>query len=469
MTKPSPGLGIDWRHKFAKGLVHSYPFNEGQGDTCKNYAWPQGQFDLKFRLPNVADTPQWGTFFRVPGLQIDIDQSNPLVHVTNTGSTSPDQTGSHLLPVIDYTKGFTVHLWMRPTESLVGAVSAYNFVNIGPVNEGVGITFLIGLTRGPDGAGGDCWKPLVRVYSNGTTSADFGGSFSAATPWDAPFPAGRVKIDSLPFEHVISVQPGSPVMWYASDGNAFNLGTLSTVITPADGNQYWPQFSISGQPQFEGHLWATNIWNYAMGQESAFTLMRNPLQMYKARSTGGGYGANVFPGGVDPPTTDGDVPGTVGPDPDRFTGATPTPYSDGNQFIYYKHHYEFMKDPLDTTRLDSYDLDFGWQRWKFIRRLWIAGISQSTITLQIFIDEVSQFTTTFSLVPASGTGWKRTTILLPPNLKGQLFRIILTAASSFKIFLDQSDIEWHPLSTDRGYQRFPFALSAMHERGGTIN
>ena len=467
MTKPSPGLGIDWRHKFAKGLVYSYPVNEMTGMYLKNYAMPRGQFDLGW-LPSNPTPPEWGTWERVRGLHYPLSTGVALTQAYgNTGGTNPNTTGGNLLPGIDFTKGITVHLWMRPTESLVGVVSSYAFVFLGETGRA---TLLIGLSRGPDGVGGDCWKPKITIYSNGVSSTHLAPG--TRTPWDAPFPAGRVKIDSLPYEHVISVTPFGEVRWYSSDSVDQNCGSITHGITPPDNNQSWPTIGRDdglGLSRFEGNFWALNVWNYPMGRESAFALMRNPLQMYKARSTGGGYGANVFPGGVDPPTTDGDVPGTVGPDPDRFTGATPTPYSDGNQFIYYKHHYEFMKDPLDTTRLDSYDLDFGWQRWKFIRRLWIAGISQSTITLQIFIDEVSQFTTTFSLVPASGTGWKRTTILLPPNLKGQLFRIILTAASSFKIFLDQSNLEWHPLSTDRGYQNYPLVLSAMHERDGTIN
>lgn len=293
LSKPEAGLGIDWRHPLARGLVHSYPFNEGQGETCKNYAWPQGQFDLKFRLPTSADAPKWGTFFTVPGLQLDIDQSSPLDNALgNTGTTSPNTTGQFLLPAVDFTRGFTAHVWMRPTESLVGVVGAYNLLNVGSIAEAISNIFLMGLTRGPDGVGGSCWKPFVLVYSNGAVSTSFGGSFGAATPWDAPFPVDRVKIDSLPFEHVLSVQPGAPVMWYASDGFAQSLGTLSTGITPPDNNQYWPVFNASGQPDFEGHVWAANIWNYAMGQESALALMRNPLQMYLARP-GGGYGADV--------------------------------------------------------------------------------------------------------------------------------------------------------------------------------
>lgn len=472
MSKPSPGLGIDWRHKFAKGLVHSYPVNEGEGTYLKNYAMPQGRYDLGW-LPDNITPPVWGTFSKVPGLHFPNGTSSPPTQAYgNTGGTNPNTTGANLLPATDFTRGLTIHLWMRPTDSLVGTVSSYAFVFLGEDNVARG-TAMIGLIRGLDGVGGDCWKPTVTVYSNGSSSTNF--QPGTATPWNAPSNGGIISTDSLPFEHVITIVPNGNVRWYSSDRLDQSVGNLTHGITPPDSTQYWLQIGIDdglGLHRFEGDFWAVNIWNYVMGRESAFALMRNPLQMYKARSAGGGYGADVVPGGVDPPTDDGNTtPGsagpTTGPDPDRFDGETPTPYSE-EQFIYYGHHYEFLKDPLDGTRLDSYELDFNWARFKFIRRLWICGISTGVITLTITIDEVLKYTTTLSLTPASGAGWARSKLLLPPGLKGQLFRFIMTSPTSFKIFLDQSDIEWHPLSTDRGYQRFPLDLSAQHERGGTI-
>jgi len=160
---------------------------------------------------------------------------------------------------------------------------------------------------------------------------------------------------------------------------------------------------------------------------------------------------------------------TVGPDPDRFTGDGPPPYVDGsgnkNVFIYYGHQFELTKDPLDVTRMDSYELDFGWNRWKFIRRIWWAGISSGPITMEIWIDETLRFTTTFSMTPVSGTGWSKAEIRLPAEcLKGQLFRFILTSDSAFKIFLDQSQIEWKPLSSDRAYERYTLDISHIHDR-----
>lgn len=284
-TKPSPGTGINWRHPFAKYLVHSYPFNEGKGEQCKNYCWPRGEFDLKFRLPNAADSPVWGTFANVPGLAIDIDQSEPLTHVINTGTTNSNTTGANLLPCIDFSKGFSVHLWMRPTESLVGVVSAYNLLNLGPVNEVVRCVFMIHLTRFA-ASGTDWWRRNITVYSDGAANTNVTNSDEV---WEAPFTGGRVKVDSIPYEHVISVTPNGPaasVRWFSSDGRDFGFAGFGA-ITPPDGNQYWPLTSVSGQPPFEGNLWAWNVYNRPMGYYSAMALMQNPLGMYSREASGG--------------------------------------------------------------------------------------------------------------------------------------------------------------------------------------
>lgn len=294
-TKPGPGVGINWAHPFAQGLVHSYPFNEGKGEQIKNYCWPAGEYDLKFRVPNVADSPRWGTFANVNGLEIDIDQGNPLDHARgNTGNTSPDTTGANLLPPIDFTKGFTIHLWMRPTESLVGVVTSYALFAIGDINASIRSTMVVHLTRFA-ASGTDWWAANVTLYSNGTANVTHS---SANQVWEAPFTGGRVKIDSLPYEHVVCVMPGSVIKWFSSDGIEQNLFTLPGTITPPDNNQYWPLTSPSGMSPFEGHIWGWNVYNRVMHYGSAMELMQNPLGMYHVKSSGGLY--QVIPPLVDP-------------------------------------------------------------------------------------------------------------------------------------------------------------------------
>lgn len=127
---------------------------------------------------------------------------------------------------------------------------------------------------------------------------------------------------------------------------------------------------------------------------------------------------------------------------------------EGGPFLYYNHNFEFLRDPLDVTRWDTYELDFGYSRFKFIRRMWISSQGADIITLEIFVDESATADHTLTFLTNPSTGWEREgPIRLPAGLKGQLFRFIFTSPSAFKIWFEQSDVEWHPLAGERGYQR----------------
>jgi len=300
-TKPIPGLGINWTHPHSRGLVHSYPINEGRNHYLKNYVWPRDTYDLKWN-PNDANIPVWGTYDKVPGLHFPATGYTPPTHIVNTGLTSSETTGANLLPPVDFTKGISVHLWMRPTQSLVGVVTSYAFLTIGPTGASRD-TIMLGLSRASDGSN-DWWRWRVNVYSNGAASTGCSGNLSI---WAAPFDGTFVHIDSLPYEHVVTVHPNGLVRGYSSDGVEQTICTIATGITPPDNNQYWPvigQDDGLGLGQFEGNLWAINIYNYPMGKETAFSLMRNPLGMYKARASGGQLFGTALPpnagGGGDP-------------------------------------------------------------------------------------------------------------------------------------------------------------------------
>lgn len=124
-------------------------------------------------------------------------------------------------------------------------------------------------------------------------------------------------------------------------------------------------------------------------------------------------------------------------------------------FNYYTHRFIALNDPIEMTRYDTVELDFNYTRWKFIRRVWIAAQTPATVTMTITIDEVRQYTTTFTI--RSDTGWTKRMIKLPPGLKGMVFRFVFTSTSRFKVFLDQSDVEWHRMAGDRSYERAQLA------------
>ncbi len=126
-------------------------------------------------------------------------------------------------------------------------------------------------------------------------------------------------------------------------------------------------------------------------------------------------------------------------------------FSGATDFTYYTHSFDLVPDPLDVTFFDTFELDFGYDRWKFIRRFWIAAQGSAQVTMKVYVDEVLKTTQYFTSNPASG--WARNPIVMPSNIKGQLFRFTFESASAFKLFLDQSRVEWHPLNGERGYQK----------------
>jgi hypothetical protein len=128
--------------------------------------------------------------------------------------------------------------------------------------------------------------------------------------------------------------------------------------------------------------------------------------------------------------------------------------SSATPFRYYVHQFEFQADPLQMTRYDTIELDFGYTRWKAIRRMWIAAQTPNTISIQIYIDEVLRYTSA-AISITSASGWTKYELRLPPGLKGMVFRFIITSSALYKIFMDQSDVEWKPLAADRGYDRAP--------------
>lgn len=123
----------------------------------------------------------------------------------------------------------------------------------------------------------------------------------------------------------------------------------------------------------------------------------------------------------------------------------------GVRMRFYKVTIYYEMAPNQTRRIDSYELDFGWTRWKFIRRLWLAGRTDGTVTVDIYVDGQLAHSDTFSLSPAQG--WEKVELKLPPGLKGKLYRFIFTSDDEFQLFLDQSDVEWHPLNGARSYDR----------------
>lgn len=124
----------------------------------------------------------------------------------------------------------------------------------------------------------------------------------------------------------------------------------------------------------------------------------------------------------------------------------------GSRMRFFKVTFYYELAPPMTRRIDSYELDFEWTRWKFIRRLWVAGRADGIVNLDVYTDGTLAYSGPFTL-NVSTQGWVKTLIKFEAGLKAKLYRCVFTSDSEFQVFLNQSDCEWKPLNGERGYQR----------------
>lgn len=130
----------------------------------------------------------------------------------------------------------------------------------------------------------------------------------------------------------------------------------------------------------------------------------------------------------------------------RVTGA-----NGGNRVRFYKNTFYYSTGPAQALRFDSLEMDFGYTRWKFVRRLWLAVKAPGEVAVTVYVDGVIRHTTTFQVDPEQG--WRKVVLVMPPGVKGMLFRVVATSTTPFTMFLNQSDVEWHALASQRGYSR----------------
>jgi hypothetical protein len=439
IKKPPFGTLLDSRFTPGRNLRLCWPINERVGPNLHEIVEGRGNLDWLSDFSGVEINRVWQSQFINSSGTTLINDSGASVQSNLTASTFRSTTAA-TQPQFDLSRGFSFACFGVFFESALGAVmlqkgdtvnSNAQFQvrwNVGADNNihfrisTNGTAYAIDLTYNLGGAGtGPFWRPVIVTYDNVTA---------------------RI---------------------YSNGGLANSVALAGPMFGAASTNVRWENLFTNNSWMYFAGFWDRKLEDWeVLNMNFPWTLFK---MIYKEA-------LETLPG-TDPDTTDGIIPGTTsgpfdGPDPNRFPGPNPPPYVDGsgnkNIFIYYGHQYEFLKDPLDVTRHDSYELDFGWTRWKFIRRLWFAGISSASITLTIYVDEVLKYTIPFSLVPATGTGWAKVVLKVPAGLKGMLFRFTLTSSAAFKIFLDQSDIEWHPLSGDRGYERAQMLISHLHER-----
>ena len=94
-------------------------------------------------------------------------------------------------------------------------------------------------------------------------------------------------------------------------------------------------------------------------------------------------------------------------------------------------------------------------RFKTVRRLWLAIKNAATVNLIVYVDGVPRFTKTLPVNnPASG--YLKTRIDLPSGLKGKMFRVELSSTVAFYPYWENSEIEVRDQNTEDGYRRVKF-------------
>lgn len=135
----------------------------------------------------------------------------------------------------------------------------------------------------------------------------------------------------------------------------------------------------------------------------------------------------------------------------RFTGAA---------VKLYTFDFVVQNDPPDVTIADSLEQSFGYDRFKTLKRVWIAYKASAALSMAVYADERLMTTET---IPASAltSGWVKSEVRLPPNIKGKYMHFVFTSSASFKIYWTDSEAEWKPLDPGSGYQRNKFQPPAL--------
>lgn len=143
---------------------------------------------------------------------------------------------------------------------------------------------------------------------------------------------------------------------------------------------------------------------------------------------------------------------------------------------YFKHSYEFIKEPCTVTHWDSYETSFGYDGWSFIKQMWVQYVTPGTLTVSIYSDGGTLFyqkvlpahaqrdVERFYLPAYQFTGGN------PVLNKSKRHRIVVDSTQPMKFYPDSSRVEWQPIgmAQRQGYQQLPWSeITAIDTGFGT--
>jgi hypothetical protein len=132
----------------------------------------------------------------------------------------------------------------------------------------------------------------------------------------------------------------------------------------------------------------------------------------------------------------------------------------GGFIKYFKHTWEFAKEPASITSFDSLQFNFEYDGYSFLKQAWIMYQCNSPITINFYSDNGALFyTLTLPSQPYPLRDVQR--FYFPAVNAGVLNKskrhqfTITSPSSGFKFYLDGSRLEWMPCGADQrgGYQQ----------------
>jgi hypothetical protein len=127
---------------------------------------------------------------------------------------------------------------------------------------------------------------------------------------------------------------------------------------------------------------------------------------------------------------------------------------DGVETQLFGAKFAFDQEPPDITVADSYEQTFGYDGWKLLKRIYCAIKAPSTVTIQVYADEVLRDTVTVQSDLTSG--YAKVRVDLNAAIKGKLYRFVFTSSESFKLYWEKSQVEMKPQNTNDGWGLYKF-------------
>ena len=149
---------------------------------------------------------------------------------------------------------------------------------------------------------------------------------------------------------------------------------------------------------------------------------------------------------------------------------TPTP---GSYSQYFKHSFDYWKEPMEVSHWDSYEFNFGYDGYNFVKQVWLEYTCPSEILVTFYGDYGALFySVTLPAHPQRDIErfYLPAYVTLPSGVislnKSKRKRFTIDAVTSpnvFKLYEDGSRIEWMACGSDQrsAYKQVPLS-SVMH-------